>query len=43
LAGYPSKVRDPKLRIVLSMYRLSEHTPSIETGRHKQTWLPKEE
>ena len=25
------------------MYRLSEHSLSIETGRHRQTWLPKEE
>ena len=43
LAGYLSKVSDPKLRKVLSMYRLSEHSLSIETGRHRQTWLPKEE
>ena len=33
LAGYLSKVSDPKLRKVLSMYRLSEHSLSIETGR----------
>ena len=25
------------------MYRLSEHHLAIERGRHKQTWLPREE
>ena len=25
------------------MYRLSDHSLAIETGRHKKTWLPKEE
>ncbi len=34
---------DPKLRKVLSMYRLSQHNLTIETGRHRQTWLPKED
>ena len=24
------------------MYRLSDHSLAIETGRHKKTWLPKE-
>ena len=24
------------------MYRLSDHSLTIETGRHKKTWLPKE-
>ncbi len=43
LAGYLSTVSDPKLRKVLSMYRLSQHNLSIETGRHRQTWLPKED
>ncbi len=43
LAGYLSTVSDPKLRKVLSMYRLSQHHLTIETGRHRQTWLPKED
>ncbi len=43
LAGYLSTVRDPKLRKVLSMYRLSHRNLTIETDRHRQTWLPKED
>ncbi len=43
LAGYLSTVSDPKLRRVLSMYRLSQHNLSIEIGRHRQTWLPRED
>ena len=42
-AGYLTTVTDPKLRKSLTMYRLSEHSLAVERGRHRQTWLPKEE
>src|SRR4029434_666424 len=29
-------------RTTLTKYRLSEHSLAIEVGRHRQTWLPKE-
>ncbi|MGH0192693.1 UNVERIFIED_CONTAM: hypothetical protein FKN15_021413 [Acipenser sinensis] len=43
LAEYLSTVRDTKQRQILTKYRLSDHSLAIEKGRHRQTWLPKEE
>lgn len=43
LADYLYSVRDTKQRQILTKYRLSDHQLAIETGRHKKTWLPKEE
>ena len=43
VADYLTTVVDQKLRKSLTMYRLSEHNLAIETGRHRQTWLPREE
>ena len=34
---------DTKLRTTLTKSRLSEHSLAIQTGRYKQSWLPKEE
>ena len=34
---------DEKLRKTLTMYRLSDHSLAIETGEHRQTWLPRED
>ena len=42
-AEYLSNVKDPKLRKYLTRYRISEHNLAIEKGRHRQTWLPREE
>ena len=33
---------DRKLRRSLPWSRLSGHSPAIEQGRHRQTWLPRE-
>lgn len=43
VAEYLSTVTDEKLRKTLTMYRLSDHSLAIETGRHRQTWLPTED
>ena len=43
IAAYLSKVTDPQLKQTLTKYRLSEHTLSIEKGRHRKTWLPPEQ
>lgn len=43
LSEYLSTVRDVKQRRILTKYRLSDHSLAIEKGRHRQTWLPKEE
>lgn len=43
LADYLSTVRNIKHRNMLTKYRLSDHPLAIERGRHKKTWLPKEE
>ncbi len=37
-----STVKDCKLRRWMMRYRLSNHTLTIETGRYRQHWLPKE-
>ncbi len=41
-AEYLSTVKDCKLRRQMTRYRLSNHTLTIETGRYRQHWLPKE-
>ena len=43
VADYLTTVKNDKLRKTLTKYRLSEHSLAIETGRHRQTWLPREE
>ena len=43
VADYLTTVTDPKLRKTLTRYRLSDHSLAIETGRHRQTWLPRED
>lgn len=43
LAEYLLSVRDAKQRQILTKYRLSDHTLAVETGRHRKTWLPKED
>ena len=43
LADYLTTVTNTKYRNTLTKYRLSEHSLAIETGRYKQSWLPKEE
>ena len=43
MADYLTTVTDRTLRKTLTRYRLSEHSLVIETGRHRQTWLPRED
>ncbi|KAI4894756.1 hypothetical protein NFI96_009065 [Prochilodus magdalenae] len=43
LAGYLLTVRDMKQRRILTKYRLSDHSLALETGRLKQSWLPRED
>ena len=43
VADYLTTVTDPKLRRTLTGYRLSDHQLAIEKGRHRQTWLPRED
>ena len=43
LAEYLFSVRDTKQRQILTKYRLSDHRLAIEKGRHRNTWLPKEQ
>ena len=43
LADYLSTVTNTKHRKTLTRYRLSNHSLAIEKGRHRQTWLPREE
>ncbi len=42
LAEYLVSVRDTKQRQILTKYRLSDHRLAVETGRHRNTWLPTE-
>ncbi len=42
-AIYLSTVSDVRLRKTLTMYRLSEHSLAVETGRRRQTWLSRED
>ena len=43
VATYWTTVSDTKLRRTLTKYRPSEHNLAVEVGRHRQTWLPREE
>ena len=43
VAEYLTTVKNNKMRKTLTKYRLSEHSLAIETGRRRQTWLPREE
>ena len=43
VAEYLATVTDPNLRKALTTYRLSEHSLAIEKGRHRQTWLSRED
>ena len=43
VAEYLTIVADPNLRKALAMYRLSEHSRAIEKGRHRHTWLSRED
>lgn len=43
LANYLSTIQSASVRKVLAMYRLSGHSLAIETGRHRQNWLPEED
>jgi len=43
MASYLSAVTDVKLSKTLTMYRLSEHSLAVETGRRRQTWLSRED
>uniref|UniRef100_A0A3B1JC70 ribonuclease H n=1 Tax=Astyanax mexicanus TaxID=7994 RepID=A0A3B1JC70_ASTMX len=43
LEEYLLTVRDRKQRQILTKYRLSDHRLAVETGRYKQSWLPREE
>ncbi len=43
MANYLSTVTDVKLRKTLMMYRLSEHSLAVETGRRRQIWFSREE
>ena len=43
LADYLTMINDQKLRKSLTMYRLSDHSLAIEKGRHRHSWLPREE
>lgn len=42
LAPYLQNIKDRKKRNILTKYRISDHNLHIETGRHKQTWLPRD-
>lgn len=41
-AEYLSTVKDCELRRRMTRYRLSNHTLTVETGRYRQNWLPRE-
>ena len=43
MAPYLTTVTDVRHRVLLTKYRLRAHSLAIETGRHRKTWLPKEE
>ncbi len=43
LKEYIQSVKDTKQRQILTKYKLSEHRLAIETGRHKNSWLPREQ
>ncbi len=41
--AYLTSVSAPKPRKTLTKYRLCEHNLAAEVGRHRQTWLLREE
>merc|ERR1712082_16415 len=43
MANYLTTTTDPKLRKTLTKYRIGDHSLAIETGRHRQTWIPRED
>ncbi|KAL2076447.1 hypothetical protein ACEWY4_027956 [Coilia grayii] len=43
LATYLTEIKEFKQRKCVTSYRIIDHSLAIETGRHRQTWLPKEE
>lgn len=43
LANYLSTIQSPSVRKVFTVYRLSEYSLVIETGRHRQSWLPEKD
>ena len=43
VANYLSTVSDAKQRKNLTRYRVSNQSLVIKRGRHRQTWLPREE
>ena len=43
VADYLSTVTDTRQRKTMTRYRLSNHNLAIEKGRHRQTWLPRED
>ena len=43
VADYLTTITEPKLRKTLTRYRFSDHSLAIETGRHRQNWLPRED
>ena len=43
LAEYLTTITEPKLRKTLTKYRISDHRLAVETGRHRQTWRPRED
>lgn len=43
LAPYLTEIKEYKQRKLMASYRVSDHSLAIETGRHRQTWLPREE
>ena len=43
VATYLTTLFDTKLRRTLTKYRLREHNLAVEVGRHRKTWLPRDE
>ena len=43
MAAFLTTVSDTKLRRTLTKYRLSEDHLAVEVGRHRPTWLPRQE
>ncbi len=43
MADYLTIVTEKKLRKTLTRYSLSEHSLAVETGRHRQSWKPRED
>merc|ERR1712082_102586 len=43
MADYLTTITDSKLRKTMTKYRISDHSLAIETGRHRQTSVPRED